>query len=65
MMQVIQMTQKEKMKMYMKLSKKELAVMLINCNKMIDNLCPQPVVSGQEIYNKFRPNDTTITCVVN
>jgi hypothetical protein len=35
--QVVQMTQKEKMKMYMKLPKKKLAEMLINCNIIIEH----------------------------
>ena len=38
MIQKIEMTRKEKIKMYMELSKKELATLLCNCNEMLDNL---------------------------
>lgn len=41
MVHVIPMTDEEKMAMYMKLSKKELATMLMNCNKMIEMIQPQ------------------------
>ena len=36
-MQVIEQTDDEKLKMYMKCTKKELAEMLIQCNKILDN----------------------------
>lgn len=37
MMQIIQQTDEEKMAMYMKLPKKEIIAMLIQCNKMLDS----------------------------
>ena len=37
MMQVIEQTHEEKMKMYMKLPKKEIIAMLIQCNKILDS----------------------------
>lgn len=36
MVHVVKMTDKEKLQMYMKCSKKELAKMLIECNKIIE-----------------------------
>lgn len=36
MLQLIEQTDEEKLKMYMKCTKKELAEMLIQCNKIID-----------------------------
>ena len=36
-MQVIQQTDEEKMAMYMKLPKKEIIAMLIQCNKILDS----------------------------
>jgi hypothetical protein len=36
MLQVVQQTRAEKMKMYMKVSKKKLCEMLINCNDILD-----------------------------
>lgn len=36
MVQAIKMTDKEKLRMYMKCSKKELAKMLIECNRIIE-----------------------------
>lgn len=37
MVHVVEMSKKEKIKMYMKLPKKELAEMLYNCNLFIDS----------------------------
>ncbi len=37
MLQTIEQTQEEKMTMYMKLSKKKLAEMLINCNNILNS----------------------------
>jgi hypothetical protein len=37
MMQIIQQTDEEKMAMYMKLPKKEIIAMLIQCNKILDS----------------------------
>jgi hypothetical protein len=37
MYQVVQQTDKEKLKMYMKIKKKKLAKMLIQCNKILDS----------------------------
>ena len=36
-MQIIQQTDEEKMAMYMKLPKKEIIAMLIQCNKILDS----------------------------
>lgn len=36
MMQIIEQTHKQKMKMYMKCTKKKLAEMLIECNRILD-----------------------------
>lgn len=41
MMQVVQQTKKEKIAMYMKCSKKELAEMLWACNVIIDQMPPK------------------------
>ena len=38
MLQVIEQTREEKIKMYMKIPKKALIEMLINCNEIIDEL---------------------------
>ncbi len=38
MMRIMKQTREEKMVMYMKLPKKKLAEMLINCNDVIDKL---------------------------
>lgn len=40
MYRIIKQTDKEKMTMYMKLSKKEIISMLIECNKAIDKFIP-------------------------
>lgn len=45
MMQIIEQTYEEKMAMYMKLSKKELAQMLIEANKHLDARAPQIIVN--------------------
>jgi len=37
MIQIIEQSTEEKMAMYMKLSKKELAIMLISCNNALDS----------------------------
>lgn len=39
--QVVQMTHEEQVEMYMKCSKKELCVMLIECNKFLQQMKPQ------------------------
>lgn len=41
-LQVVQQTREEKIKMYMKLTKKQLAEMLVNCNDMLDRLSGWP-----------------------
>ena len=46
MYQVKEMTDKEKFEMYMKCKKKKLVKMLIECNKLLDNL-------PQTIYNEY------------
>ena len=38
MMQIVKQTHEEKMAMYMKLPKKELAKMQIECNRLLDNI---------------------------
>ena len=38
MIQVIKQTRKEKIKMYMKVPKKKLIEMLINCNEILDGM---------------------------
>lgn len=56
MIQIIKQTDEEKMAMYMKLSKKKIIEMLINCNKILDkkyqsneNLT-NPVVINSSVY---------------
>lgn len=51
MMQVVEQTHKEKMKIYMKLSKKQLAEMLINCNE---------IISGMPIHVSFKIESPTV-----
>ena len=41
----VQQTHEEKFMMYMKCTKKELAEMLINCNEVLSELTPQPVLT--------------------
>lgn len=41
MVQIVEQSHDEKLKMYLKLSKRELAEMLITCNEFIQNLKPQ------------------------
>jgi hypothetical protein len=41
MMQIVEQSDEEKMKMYMKCTKKELASMLIECNRILSNIKPQ------------------------
>lgn len=48
--QIIQQTDEEKLAMYLKLSKEELAKMLIQSNKQLDNL-----ISNQP-FKPFQPN---------
>jgi len=58
MMQVIKISDKEQMKIYMKLPKKRLAEMLMNCNKIIDQITPI-VRIGAEVYSKLNiPKDS-------
>lgn len=57
MMQVIQQTRDEKIAMYMKLNKRELAEMLVNCNELISKFghsAPQWV----DIAPNVTPNGT-------
>ena len=44
MMQIIQQTDEERVAMYMKLSKRELVDMLIENQRMVASLCPEPIV---------------------
>ena len=41
MLHIIEQTQEEKLKMYMKYTKKELAKMLLECNKFLDYKKPK------------------------
>ena len=45
-MQVVQQTHEEKMAMYMKMPKKKLAEMLINCNNIIADIKPMSYLNG-------------------
>ncbi len=60
MVQIVEQTKEEKLAMYMKLTKKELAEMLINCNEIIDKITPVISYHGQqemvEVRN-FPPNN--------
>jgi len=46
MVQVIEQTREEKIAMYMKLSKKELAEMLVNCNVLLESMAKGNDVDG-------------------
>lgn len=50
-MQVIEMSKKEKIKMYRKLKKKKLAEMLYACNLIIDSITPK-IVTYETVENK-------------
>lgn len=59
MVQIIEMTDKEKLKMYMKLNKKELAKMLIQCNKIIEyHLRPTVEIKDNSGVTQFRTRTT-------
>lgn len=64
MYQVIEQTDEEKMTMYMKLSKKEIISMLIECNKFIDKFTPQ-VVEEKQYCGGYAPDSRTtgLTCI--
>ena len=54
MLQVIEQSEEEKMAMYMKLSKKKLAIMLISCNDKLEiaiKNCNLPIVSDSAFKN--------------
>ena len=59
MLQIVEQTKEEKMAMYMKLPKKQIAEMLISCNDIITALtqaknCVIPAVSNRrELFDKF------------
>lgn len=55
-MQVIEMTDKEKLKMYMKCSKKELAKMLIESNRI---LFSRAIVSGEQLKEAIEKSSIT------
>lgn len=61
MMHVIEMTDKEKLKMYMKCNKKELAKMLIECHKLIADNIHSTIRDRNNIkgINPFAPIITT------
>ena len=50
-MQVVKMTDKEKIKMYMKLRKRKLAEMLLAANKALDALSGQVISIKQDKVN--------------
>ena len=51
-------TDKEKMTMYMKLSKKELIDMLIECNRVVESITPI-VVETKTLCGGFAPDQRT------
>jgi hypothetical protein len=59
MMQIIEQTDEEKLAMYMKMPKKKIAEMLIQCNKHLEAL-RQPAVSGKEALRLALPSDKEI-----
>jgi hypothetical protein len=54
-MQIVEQTDEEKLTMYMKCKKEQLAKMLIQCNKIIDSNI-FPYVSSLDYYNE-KPNE--------
>lgn len=50
MMQIVEQTDEEKMAMYMKVSKKKLCEMLIQCNKIIDARPPEIILYGKSAW---------------
>lgn len=66
MMQIADQTHEEKMTMYMKLSKKELASMLIECNRIISSFPTQYfAVNNNETFRVGIAADNTITVKCN
>jgi len=57
-MQIVQQTDKEKLAMYMKVKKKQLAEMLIQCNKIID--ANFPIVTFGDCHEK---KSTELKCL--
>jgi hypothetical protein len=54
MLQVIKQTRSEKVKMYMKLPKKKLAEMLVNCNEILDGCAPRlDVVELKKLCDEY------------
>ena len=47
-MQIIKQTDEEKMAMYMKMPKKKIAEMLIQCNKVKDSTCRISISEGKQ-----------------
>jgi len=47
MIQIIQQTHEEKVEMYNKLSKKQLIMMLIESNNVLDRICLTPIIAAQ------------------
>ena len=67
MLQIVEQTKEEKMAMYMKLPKKQIAEMLINCNDIITALtqeknCSIPPVSNSLLLDKNNDIDTVGKC---
>ncbi len=54
MLQVVEQTEEEQMKMYMKLSKKEIIKMLIEANKHLNRIQPK-VMSFNNNFNEYKP----------
>ena len=55
-MQIAEQTDEEKLVMYMKCTKKQLAEMLIQCNKILDTI-PKTVETYADYYDK-KPTET-------
>jgi len=49
MIQIIQQTHEEKVAMYNKLSKKQLIMILIESNNVLDRICLTPIIAAQPV----------------
>lgn len=47
-MQVVPQTDEEKLRMYMKMPKKKIAEMLVNCNRLLEQI--QPTVTVGDVF---------------
>ena len=59
MMQVIEQTHEEKMKMYMKCTKKKLSEMLIECNRILDGQMQVKNISSNSLVSGSVSSSTT------